>query len=48
LSEAAGCFERGIVGPDWLMGRAYCTVKIQLSKTIAERNYWICMKQIAR
>lgn len=48
LSEAAGCFERGIVGPYWLMGRAYCTVKIQLSKTIAERNYWICMKQIAR
>lgn len=48
LSEAADCFGRGIIRPDWLMGRRYCTRKIEGAKTNAERNYWICMKQIAK
>lgn len=47
LSEAKSCFSRGIIRPDWLLGEAYCTRKINTVKTTAERNYWICMKQIA-
>lgn len=48
LFEAAGCFALGIVRPDWKMGKAYCEKKIHASKTVAERNYWICMKGIAK
>lgn len=48
LSEASDCFHRGIIRPDWLMGKAYCEKKIKTAKTVSERNYWICMKQIAR
>lgn len=48
LSEASDCFYRGIIRPDWLMGKAYCSEKPDTAKTISERNYWICMKQIAR
>ncbi|MFR6349234.1 MAG: DEAD/DEAH box helicase [Enterocloster aldenensis] len=47
LKEAGFCFRRGIVRPDWQMGKAYCTEKIKAAKTVSERNYWICMKQIA-
>lgn len=48
LSEAEDCYYRGIIRPDWLMGKAYCAEKIETAKTISARNYWICMKQIAR
>lgn len=48
LAEAESCFSRGIVRADWLMGEAYCGKRIQVAKTAAERNYWICMKQIAK
>lgn len=48
LSEAENCFSRGMVRPDWLVGEEYCMKKIDGAKTIPERNYWICMKQIAR
>lgn len=48
LEEARNCFTRGIIRPDWLMGVAYCKKKIEEANTIAERNYWICMKQIAK
>lgn len=48
LSEARNCFRRGLVRPDWLPGEAYCAGKIKDAKTVSERNYWICMKMIAR
>lgn len=47
LAEAKNCFSQGIVRPDWLLGKAYCVTKIHNAKTVAERNYWTCMKQIA-
>lgn len=48
LAEAGNCFYCGLVRPDWLMGKDYCTKRIDGANTIAERNYWICMKQIAK
>lgn len=47
LKEAGECFSRGLIRPDWLMGKAYCAKKINAAATVSERNYWICMKQIA-
>ena len=48
LTEEAGhCFSLGIIRPDWRMGKEYCAKKMDAAKTVQERNYWICMKQIA-
>ena len=47
LSEAAGCFEHGLVRPDWLFPEAFYAEKINSAKMTSERNYWICMKQLA-
>lgn len=47
LSEAVNCFNRGIIRPDWLLGVEYCSRKLNAARTTSERNYWICMKQIA-
>ena len=46
LAEAEKSFRRGIVRPDWLTGKIYCKKKIAESKNNAERNYWICMRQM--
>lgn len=46
MAEAESCFYRGLVRPDWLMGKTYCEKRIDAANTIAERNYWICMKGI--
>lgn len=48
LAEAGSCFSRGLVRPDWLMGKEYCVKKIRAAKTVGERNYWICMKWIGK
>lgn len=48
LSEAENCFDRGIVRPDWLLGEEFCRNKIDGAAAVSERNYWICMKQIAK
>ena len=48
LEEARHCFSLGIIRPDWQIGTAYCAKKADAAKTVSERNYWICMKQIAR
>lgn len=47
LTEAKICFSQGIIRPDWLLGKAYCSQKIRTASTVEVRNYWICMKQIA-
>lgn len=47
LAETKRCLACGMVRPDWLLGDPYCTRKIQAAKTRQERNYWICMRQMA-
>lgn len=47
LEEAKMCFLCGLIRPDWLLGKGYCSQKIRTATTIEVRNYWICMKQIA-
>lgn len=46
LEEAENCFSRGMIRPDWKLGREYCLRKIETADTVEERNYWICMKQL--
>lgn len=47
LSEAKKCLCQGIVRPDWLLGTKRCSEKITSARTTSERNYWLCMKQMA-
>lgn len=47
LTEAERCISLGVVRPDWLMNEAYCAQELSAAKTTSQRNYWICMRQMA-
>ena len=48
LGEARRCLQLGSVRSDWIPGRWDFDAKIKASKYNSDKNYWICMKKIAK
>lgn len=45
--ETLKCLHRGLLREDWLLPVDDCRVKVKECTSIRERNYWICMEQMA-
>lgn len=48
MRELLRCLDLGITRPDWLLPAADLEEYLQRSESIHERNYWICMKHVAK
>lgn len=48
LEEAEACLAEGLVRPDWLMSEEECEERMRRAENVRERNYWICMKRMAK
>lgn len=50
--EVYRCLIKGVVRPDWLLGQLLgkkaWEKKISLARTVEEKNYWICMREMGR
>lgn len=48
LNEMRRCISVGLVRSDWLLPVDICSEQIKKAKNQREKNYWICMKQMAK
>lgn len=48
LNEMRRCISVGLVRSDWLLSADVCSEQIEKAKNRREKNYWICMKQMAK
>lgn len=46
LQEARRCLQAGYVRSDWLLDRKEAEKRIREAKSVHEKNYWICMKNL--
>lgn len=45
--ETLDCLRQGLLREDWLLPATECKSKVEEAENIHERNYWICMEQMA-
>lgn len=48
MEEAGKCLAAGLVRPDWLLSEEECEEWIKRAENTREKNYWICMKRMAK
>ena len=48
IREARRCLSLGLARSDWLMSEAACEERIRRAEDQGEKNYWICMRKMAK
>lgn len=48
IRETRRCLSLGLVRSDWLMSAAACEERIRRAEDREEKNYWICMRKMAK